>query len=162
MRVSVNCPLWEEPGRGRADRLGARASSGFSGHSIRQRLSRKRLSRSRAAAPGRLSPRKKSCRPLSGRDSGPDPGNGLEVASPRPPEPLPGRSVLSSSPQVSGQHRKHGAFREEESFWHRYRLHIEPSLFRRGETKPGGRILEAELQDPLPCLQGYVGPWRCS
>lgn len=62
------------PGQGRPSR--ARAYSGFSGHSIRQRLSRKRLSRSRAAAPGRLSPRKKSCRPLRGRDSGPGPGNG--------------------------------------------------------------------------------------
>ena len=146
--------------RGRADRLGARAYSGFSGHRIRQRLSRKRLSRSRAAAPGRLSPRKKSCRPLRGRDSGPGPGNGGGGGLTEAPRASAWRLIiLSSSPQVSGQRRKHGAFREE-SFWHKYWLHIEPSLFRRRERKPGGRNREAELQDPLLCLRGCLGPWR--
>ena len=76
------------------------------------------------------------------------------------PRASPGGSVLSSSPQVSCQPRKHSAFREE-SFWRKYWLHIEPSLFRRGEGKPGGRNREAELQDPLLCLWGYLGPWRC-
>ena len=154
------CSLREEPGQGRADRLGARAYSGFSGHRIRQRLSRKRLSRSRAAAPGRLSPRKKSCRPLRGRDSGPGPGNGGGGGLTEAPRASAWRLIiLSSSPQVSGQRRKHGAFREE-SFWHKYWLHIEPSLFRRRERKPGGRNREAELQDPLLCLRGCLGPWR--
>lgn len=48
--------LWEEPGQGRGGRLGAQHPSGFSGRSIRQRLSRKEVVQVRAAAPGETEP----------------------------------------------------------------------------------------------------------